>query len=544
MREVHSYKVTVIGEVRTPGRYELKSEATVLDVLAMAGGLNEYAERGGIVILRQESGATKRIPFAYDKLTAEGRIEEEWRREFLRPARRCRFSSVARPVTPRTYHQTESQSGTELVLAIWHRRKWAALLVFAAASTVVMSLAVWLPDLYKAAATVLVERQQVSEAFVRQSVTAELETRIQTIRQDIMSRTRLLNLITRFNLYPELRERAPVEAIVERMRRDIQLDLKGVEQLSGRTATIAFTVSYTGRDPQTVALVANTLASFYVEENTKVRERQATRTAEFLRAQLDGIKKELDEQERLASDFKLRHIGELPQQMEANLASLERLNTQLRLNGENQIRAIDRRERLERQLAEAGPGTAAAVSVSAPTPASELAARKRELNELRRTFTDEYPDVIRIQSEIAALERQLAASPAGERQPVAPVDQGRLRVTQGLRDVDLELTSLKEEERALRQAIVGYEQRVENSPKRQQEFLELSRGSPGDERALRHAVEALRGSAAGGEPRAERRGRAVSHPRPGAPAAERGGAEPAFAWVSSGSSCHSRWRWA
>ena len=167
-----------------------------------------------------------------------------------------------------------------------------------------------------------------------------------------------------------------------------------------------------------MALVANTLASFYVEENTKVRERQATRTAEFLRAQLDSIKKELDEQERLANDFKLRHIGELPQQMEANLASLERLNTQLRLNGENQIRAMDRRERLERQLAEAGPGTAAAVCGPAPTPASELAARKRELNELRRTFTDEYPDVIRVQSEIAALERQLAAesrrrAPAG-----------------------------------------------------------------------------------------------------------------------------------
>lgn len=69
VREVHSFKVTVIGEVRTPGRYELKSEATVLDLLAMAGGLNEYAERDRIVILRRESGATKRIPFAYDRLT-------------------------------------------------------------------------------------------------------------------------------------------------------------------------------------------------------------------------------------------------------------------------------------------------------------------------------------------------------------------------------------------------------------------------------------------------------------------------------------------
>lgn len=71
VREVHSYKVTVIGEVRTPGRYELKSQATVLDLLAMAGGLSEFAERGHIVVLRPNGGSTKRIPFAYDKLTSK-----------------------------------------------------------------------------------------------------------------------------------------------------------------------------------------------------------------------------------------------------------------------------------------------------------------------------------------------------------------------------------------------------------------------------------------------------------------------------------------
>lgn len=71
VREVHSFKVTVIGEVRTPGRYELKSQATVLDVLAMAGGLSEFAARGRIVVLRQEGSVTKRIPFAYDRLATD-----------------------------------------------------------------------------------------------------------------------------------------------------------------------------------------------------------------------------------------------------------------------------------------------------------------------------------------------------------------------------------------------------------------------------------------------------------------------------------------
>lgn len=71
VREIHSFKVTVIGQVKTPGRYELKGRATVLDVLAMAGGLNEYAARGRIVVLRDEDGTSRQIPFPYDKLTSK-----------------------------------------------------------------------------------------------------------------------------------------------------------------------------------------------------------------------------------------------------------------------------------------------------------------------------------------------------------------------------------------------------------------------------------------------------------------------------------------
>ena len=87
----------------------------------------------------------------------------------------------------------------------------------------------------------------------------------------------------------------------------------------------------------------------YVQENTKIREGQASRTAEFLKAQLADARRELDAHEQRANEFRSSHLGELPQQVQTNLASLERLNMQLRLNGENQIRALDRRERLEQQ---------------------------------------------------------------------------------------------------------------------------------------------------------------------------------------------------
>jgi protein tyrosine kinase modulator len=359
-------------------------------------------------------------------------------------------------------------------LDAWSRRKWLALAVFAATCAAAATVAVSLPNLYRASATVLVEHRQVSEAFVRPSVTAELETRLQTIREDVMSRTRLADLIRRLNLYPELRDTVPIEALVARMRGEIELELKGVEsQMSGRSSTISFTIGYGGRDPGTVARVANELARMYVQQNTNIREGQAAGTAEFLKAQLAGVRKELDAYERRANDFRLSHLGELPQQVETNLASLERLNTQLRLNGENQIRLMDRRERLERQRVE----TAAVAPVQTPPSPDEerLAKLKRDLDDLRRRFTDEYPDVARAREQVAALEQQIARHPvSGRPAAAASVDSGA-QVADALADIRAELQSLKEEERMLRQTIAGYEQRVENVPKRQQEFQQLSR---------------------------------------------------------------------
>src|SRR3989475_4088491 len=174
------------------------------------------------------------------------------------------------------------------------------------------SVAMFLPDIYRSTAAVLVERHQVPETFVRSSVTGELETRLQTISQEILSRARLEDLITRFGLYQDLRDRVPVEAVVEKMRRDIRLELKGVEQqMSGRSATVAFNLSYRGRDPERVAAVTNTLASFYVEENSKLRERQASQTTRFLKDQLAEARTRLDAQEARVRDFRARHAGEL-----------------------------------------------------------------------------------------------------------------------------------------------------------------------------------------------------------------------------------------
>src|SRR3954462_14499703 len=168
-------------------------------------------------------------------------------------------------MTSRSVDRATQSQTLDLALDAWARRKWLALIVFAAVACGAVTLAMSLPNLYRATATVLVERQQVSEAFVRPSVTAELETRIQTIHKEGMSRARLSDIIPRLGLYPEMRGRVPIDAIVDRMRRDIDFSLSGVDQTTGRTAMIAFTLSYSSLDANNVAVVTNTLAESYVQ---------------------------------------------------------------------------------------------------------------------------------------------------------------------------------------------------------------------------------------------------------------------------------------
>lgn len=248
-------------------------------------------------------------------------------------------------------------AGFDLIRAVWSRRKWPAVLVFLSACSAALSLTMFLPNLYVASATVLVEGQQVPEAFVKSAVTNELETRLQTISQKSLSRARLEELIARFNLYPELREKVSLGAVVEQMRRDIKIELKEANQGGGRSATVAFTLSYRGREPQTVAEITNRLAAFYIDENLKQRERQATQTADFLWSQLQEV-----------------------------------------------------RERLLAMVAAPDAEKGAAGSEEDPI-AARITKLNQELTELRTRFSEKYPDVIRIKAEIAALTRQLAPEP-------------------------------------------------------------------------------------------------------------------------------------
>ena len=383
----------------------------------------------------------------------------------------------------------ETRKGLDGVLAVWSRRKWLAILAFAAPMVAAASLITFLPNMYRSTATVLVDRQQIPETFVRSTVTSALETRLQTISQEILSRSRLEALISRFGLYPDLRTQVPSEEVIKRMRGDIKLELKGIELKGASQATVAFTISYQGSEPGTVSLVTNTLASFYIEENLKARERQATGTAEFLKVQLEETKKRLDDQEQRVSEFKRRYLGELPQQMETNLATLERLHAQIRLNADTQTRAAERRQALSSQLAEAEsllatpPGMPGGPAAPAESSELRLTRLKEDLTRLRTQFSEKYPDVVLLAGEIAALEREVADAKAREPKaeekqappPATPLTPYVLRLKEALGEVETEIRILKNDDKRLHDGIAAYQARVENVPRREQEFRELSR---------------------------------------------------------------------
>jgi polysaccharide biosynthesis transport protein len=366
----------------------------------------------------------------------------------------------------------------QFALEALSRRRWLAIATFGGVFTMVVSIVMFLPDIYRSSASLLIERQQIPEAFVKSTVTSAIATRLETMSQELLSRARLETLIARFGLYTDVKRRVPPELLAERMRQDIQREVKRAEKVGTDSAMGFFSISFNGRDPQKVALVTNTLASLYVEENTRVRERQAMETAQFLGAQLEKVKSKLDEQEQQLSKFKER---------EANLASLTQIHAQLRLNTDQLNRINERRTALARQLAEAEwRGGAAPPTTITPDgkPAAtgvrleqRIAELTQKLEELQTRFTDKFPDLIRLKSELASLEgQQKMKSDVGTTKATSLSATPYItELKRAIAEADTEIKVLRSEGEGLRRAIAASQRLVDSnssqSPKELQKLV-------------------------------------------------------------------------
>jgi len=370
----------------------------------------------------------------------------------------------------------------DAALDILRRRLWIAITLFSVVLTITLSLVAFLPNIYKSSAFILVEGQQIPREYVRSTVTTGVETRLHKISQEILSRSRLQQLMKELNLYTDLRGGKPLEEVILAMRRDIGLKIKNVRG-QGRQSTVGFEVSYTGTDPRKVMLVANRLSSYYIEENLKFRQRQALGTENFLKTQLQGVKERLEEQEQRIAQYKQRFLGELPGQLEANLRTLELLQAQIQLLSDNRARALERRDVLVGYINQIN-GYTPSLLEGDPTPDS-LVTRIDDLNDelamLKSRFSDKHPDVIRLEHVITSLEvplenRNEEAEPQPDSSsPTARPNPLKTRLQVSMIELDTEIKLRKAELEKTRHTIALYQKRIENTPKREVELISLTR---------------------------------------------------------------------
>ena len=348
----------------------------------------------------------------------------------------------------------------------------ATLLVLCAGVPFVLSL----PALYSASATVLIEGGLPGLGTERSAT--DTENRLEAIKQEALSRSKLLGLIERFNLYPGLRGQVPQEVLMARLEQDIRMN---VHSQTDQTPATSFTLSYTGLTRETAADVANALASFFVERNDMLRSLESSQATKYLQEQIAETRKRLDAQASRVKDFASRNSGALPQQLLAGVTTIQRYNMELQQNGDEYRKLAERRQELQTRIAE--------LNNRPPDPildpvASTLGAKRKELTALVASgATDLHPDVRRLRAEIGQLERdQAAVSP----RPSAGVSP-RAALEQSLKETTARLAELERQRTSILGSINAHEGRVASAAVREPDLMQLNR----DYAATRDSLDAL-----------------------------------------------------
>jgi polysaccharide chain length determinant protein (PEP-CTERM system associated) len=350
-----------------------------------------------------------------------------------------------------------------------------------------------LPDRYRAETLILTVPQSVPQEYVRTTVTMQIKDRLPTISQLILSRSRLEPIITEFDLYPRTRQTAPLEVVVERMRRDIQVQIVGGASGASDRESESFRVSYESESPVLAMQVTERLAGLFIEENVRDRKVLAQETRAFLESQLEDARRRLVEQERRLEAYRLQYGSQLPAQLASNIQAIQNVQLQIQalndgINRDRDRRLIDQRQladlRSEQFLAEPGATTTSAAAQSTSAQA-QLEATIAELEALEQRLTPQHPDVARIRERIPELERRAKEEAAGvvraETRPRLPTvaeiaKRNRVRELEAeIESLDRQIATKTSDARDLQAKLEAYQVRVEAVPTRESELSALTR---------------------------------------------------------------------
>jgi succinoglycan biosynthesis transport protein ExoP len=360
-------------------------------------------------------------------------------------------------------------------LEIFLRRKYWIVLPAIAIASVMTMISLVLPKSYRSETLILVDAQRVPEKYVQSTVTGDVSDRLQTISQEILSRTRLEKVIDQFKLYDEQkRKKIAMEDIVDMMRKDIQVDV--VTDQRARSGG-GFRVAYVNKSPLVAQAVTKQLASLFIEENLKNRAEVAQGTTAFINSELEKAKTSLQEQEAKVRDFRAKYMGSLPEQQQANLQVMSQLQGILQSNNDAISRAQQQKsylESMQEALGKRDPVTSPAMKTAASI---RLEQAKVDLTAAQQKYTDRHPDVIRLQAAVKALEREVAeeakSSPTTVTSTGSVMDPTQLKTQ--IRIFEEEIKNRTARSLDLEKQINGIKGRVELQPQIEQQFTELTR---------------------------------------------------------------------
>ena len=360
-------------------------------------------------------------------------------------------------------------------------------------------LVVWgaswiIPPTYRSSTLILVEQPAMPKDYVTPNVSDDLQNRLQSITQQILSRTRLLQIIGQLNLYGGGHSQITSDEKVERMRKDTEIELV---RDSHNNQITAFNVFYSARDPYVAQRVTSELTNLFINENVEVRQQQSEDTTQFLESQMETARKTLAEQEARIQEFKGQHLGEMPAQQASNLQILSGLQSQLQneqdaLNTANQQRVYLQTLIAQYRNLQGTPRSADGALTGLPAIDQELDRLKSQLAALSSRYTDRHPDIRKLRDQIAKTEKtrdQIIADLKNKGNGTAADSNGGVRdatdLSPGSPMVQLQgqlqanQSEIANRERAvasLKAKVNDYQARLNQEPVREQQLADLTRG--------------------------------------------------------------------
>ncbi len=339
-----------------------------------------------------------------------------------------------------------------------------------------------LPKRFTSQTMVLVVQPTVGPDYVKPVVTEDLNHRLASMKEQILSRTRLQPIVEKFGLYPEVRGQVHIEDLVERLRTAVEI--KPLEPTPGTQSRQlpGFYVDVTFDNPQIAQQICTEITSMFLEQNARERKQQANETTSFLSKQLEEAKKNLDDQDAKLAQFKRQYLGSLPEEEQSNLNILTGMNAQLEANTQALSRAHQDKAFNESLIGQLETNWKASQTGQNPETADQqLGALQEQLASLQARYTSEHPDVIKLKSRMEELKKRMAETPKNnpsangstKASAAEPPQLQQLRAK--LRQDDMNITDLTKRQGQIQDQIRLLQDRVQASPMVEQQLKELTR---------------------------------------------------------------------